>query len=178
MIRLASLLTVLTLTACGGKAAAPATPAPAGGPTGTLKELQNGDRACYVVVEVDGADQSIEGDFELCPGASQDASGLIGQRVTWTTKKANVQAASCQGDPDCADSDEVDLIVTITAAPSAGGAAPRCRARRPPGRKLPPGIDRVTRGRWPSPKPRLRPRRERPGRAAACSTSRSRSCTS
>ena len=49
MIRLASLLTVLTLTACGGKAAAP--------------------------------------------------------------------AASCQGDPDCADSDEVDLIVTITAAP-------------------------------------------------------------
>jgi hypothetical protein len=172
MIRLASLLTVLTLTACGGKAAAPATPAPAGGPTGTLKELQNGDRACYVVVEVDGADQSIEGDFELCPGASQDASGLIGQRVTWTTKKANVQAASCQGDPDCADSDEVDLIVTITARHSAPA--------RPAGagRKLPPAIARVTRGRWPSPKPRLRPRRKRPGRAAACSTSRSRSCTS
>ncbi len=117
MIRLASLLTVLILTACGGKAAAPATPAPAGGPTGTLKELQNGDRACYVVVEVDGAEQSIEGDFELCPGAGRDASGLIGQRVTWTTEPAKVQAASCEGDPDCADSDEVDLIVTITAAP-------------------------------------------------------------
>ena len=117
MIRLASLLTVLTLIACGGKAAAPAAPAPAAGPSGTLKELQNGDRACYVVVDVDGADQSIEGDFELCPGASKDASALIGQRVTWTTEKAKVQAASCEGNPDCADSDEVDLIVTITAAP-------------------------------------------------------------
>lgn len=117
MTRLASLLIVLTLTACGGKAAAPAAPAPAAGPTGTLKELQNGDRACYVVLDVDGAEQSIEGDFELCPGAGKDASGLIGQRVTWTTEKAKVQAASCEGDPDCSDSDEVDLIVTITAAP-------------------------------------------------------------
>ncbi len=117
MIRTVALLSVLALIGCGGKAAAPAAPAPAAGPAGTLKELQNGDRACYVVVDVDGAEQSIEGDFELCPGASKDASALIGQRVTWTTEKAKVQAASCEGNPDCADSDEVDLIVTITAAP-------------------------------------------------------------
>ena len=117
MIRTVALLSVLALIGCGGKAAAPAAPAPAAGPAGTLKELQNGDRACYVVVDVDGAEQSIEGDFELGPGASKDASALIGQRVTWTTEKAKVQAASCEGNPDCADSDEVDLIVTITAAP-------------------------------------------------------------
>lgn len=117
MIRTVALLSVLALIGCGGKAAAPAAPAPAAGPAGTLKELQNGDRACYVVVDTAAGEQSIEGDFELCPGASKDASALIGQRVTWTTEKAKVQAASCEGNPDCADSDEVDLIVTITAAP-------------------------------------------------------------
>ena len=45
------------------------------------------------------------------------ATALVGQRVTVTTRKANVLAASCQGDVDCGQSDEVDLVETITAAP-------------------------------------------------------------
>ena len=109
---------VLAAAACGGKKSASTTPtATTAGPTGTLMELQNGDRACYVIVDTDAGEQSIEGDFELCPGGGHDASALIGQRVTWTTQKANVLAASCEGDVDCGKSDQVDLITTITVAP-------------------------------------------------------------
>lgn len=109
----------VALAACGGKKAAATTPAApaAAGPVGTLRSLENGDRACYVVVDTDGGEQSIEGDFELCPGGGHDASALIGQRVTWTTRKASVLAAACEGDVDCGKSDEVDLVTTITAAP-------------------------------------------------------------
>ncbi len=108
----------LAAAACGGKKSAPTTPAPgAAAPTGTLKELQNGDRACYVVVDTDAGEQSIEGSFDLCEGGPHDATALIGQRVTWTTEKANVLAASCEGDMDCGKSDEVELIITLTAAP-------------------------------------------------------------
>lgn len=83
----------------------------------TLLRLENGDRACYVVVQnADNVEESIEGSFELCPGASQDASGLIGKKITYTTKKANVLAAECEGDVGCGKSDEVDLVETITAA--------------------------------------------------------------
>jgi len=120
-MKYAAIVTVLAaaLAGCGGKKPSPAAPAPtsAGAPVGTLKELQNGDRACYVVVATDAGEQSIEGDFELCAGGGRDASALIGQRVTWTTTKANVLAASCEGDVDCGKSDEVDLVDSITAAP-------------------------------------------------------------
>jgi len=91
-------------------------PGPAG--TVTLKELQNGDRACYVLFTTDkGEDKTIEGAFELCAGGAKDASALAGKKVTYRTEKANVLAASCQGDVDCGKSDRVDLIIEITAAP-------------------------------------------------------------
>ena len=115
----AALLGFLLLTGCGaGKPATktPASVANAAG-TGTLKSLENGDRACYVGLETAAGEQAIEGDFELCPGGSKDASALIGKQVTYTTEKAKVLAASCQGDVDCGKSDEVDLIVTLSATP-------------------------------------------------------------
>jgi hypothetical protein len=107
-------LIAATAFGCSGKKApaAPTNPSPT---TGVLKALQNGDRACYVVVTTDAGDLSSEGDFELCAGGSHDATALIGQHVSWTTQPSTVQAASCQGDPACSDSDEVDLVVTITA---------------------------------------------------------------
>ena len=37
--------------------------------------------------------------------------------LVFTSHKANVNAASCEGDLDCGKSDEVDLIETITVAP-------------------------------------------------------------
>ena len=83
----------------------------------TLKELQNGDAACYVVV-VDGTEEkSLPGDFELCQGGKHDATALIGKKVTFTTEKQNVLAASCEGNVDCGKSDQVDLVMTITAVP-------------------------------------------------------------
>lgn len=112
------ILTSCLLLGCGGKRAAPAVASPtAAGPVVTLKDLQNGDRACYVVVDTGAGEQSIEGDFELCAGGGKDATSMIGTRVTYTTEKANVLAAACEGDVDCGKSDQVDLIVTITAAP-------------------------------------------------------------
>lgn len=115
-------LPLLLFVAACGSSSKPVTNTGSSGPVGveavTLKELQNGDRACYVVITTaKGEEQSIEGDFDLCPGNSKDASAMIGKRVTYKTKKANVLAASCQGDVDCGKSDEVDLVVEVTAAP-------------------------------------------------------------
>ncbi len=124
MKQLALVLSVLVVAACGGKKAAPAAPGGAGagevapaGPVVTLKGLENGDRACYVVFDGPDGEQSQEGSFDLCAGGAQDATALIGKRITFTTEKANVLAAECQGDVDCGKSDQVDLINTITAAP-------------------------------------------------------------
>ena len=125
MSKLAAVL-LLAVAACGGKAAttstptsAPAEAAPAGqvGPV-TLVSLQNGDRACHVAfTAADGTGSLIEGDVERCPGMSKVASSLIGWPIVYTTEKANVLAESCQGDVACGKSDQVDLVVTITAAP-------------------------------------------------------------
>lgn len=118
---------------CGGASPAsttPPTPAPTASAAivGTLRELQNGDRACYVILDTTEGQRSIEGDFELCPGAGSDASALIGQEVELTTERAKVQAASCQGDPECSASDEVDLVVAVRAR---AGAAPTPTAGLP-----------------------------------------------
>lgn len=110
--------TALAGAACGGKtSAASPTPAAATGPIGTLTRLENGDRACYVILTTAAGERSIEGDFDLCPGGSKDASALIGQPVTWTTRPAKVLAAACEGDMDCGKSDDVDLVDTITPVP-------------------------------------------------------------
>lgn len=110
-------------TAPSAGASQTAVPEPAVGDTaaradvsGTLLRLDEGDRACYVVVQTAAGEQSLEGDFELCPGGLDDASRLVGQRVTWSTRRASVLAASCEGDPDCGQSDEVDLVVKIEPA--------------------------------------------------------------
>jgi hypothetical protein len=94
---------------------AAAAPAP---PTATLRGLGAGDRACYVLLETAAGEVSQEGDFELCPGGTRDATPLIGQRVTWTTERANVLAAACEGNPDCGLSDEVDLVVRLEPVPA------------------------------------------------------------
>ncbi len=118
MQRLA-LVVVLLGSGCGGQATAPTTAPPRDEPPAvvTLKALQNGDRACYVIVESDHGEQSIAGSFELCPGGAQDATALIGKPIRFTTERANVAAASCEGNPECSDSDEVDLVTSISAAP-------------------------------------------------------------
>lgn len=80
---------------------------------GKLVGLELGDRACYVHLETAGAPISTEGDFELCLGGKNDATRLVGRTVVIATEKANVLAASCQGDADCGKSDVVELIVSL-----------------------------------------------------------------
>jgi hypothetical protein len=112
--------TVLAVAAC--KTAAPSTtpepgPSPAADPPiAILDELQNGDTSCLVVLRIGGRTEAIDGDFELCPGGPRDASALLGKPVTYTTRPAHVQAASCEGNPDCAASEEVELVVTLEPA--------------------------------------------------------------
>jgi hypothetical protein len=103
---------------------AAATPTAAGPALGaataaiTLRRLEAGDRACYVVVVTDGAgeERSLLGDFELCPGGGGDATGLVGQPVVVETRPESVPAESCQGQPDCTDSETVELVVAIRPA--------------------------------------------------------------
>jgi hypothetical protein len=95
-------------------AAPPLPKGPMGDHEGILRGLQAGDRACYVELDHPDGQLSIEGSFELCADGSDDATPLIGKHVTYKTRKANVLAASCDGDMDCGKSDVVDLIETIT----------------------------------------------------------------
>jgi hypothetical protein len=74
---------------------------------GTIQSLNLGDRACYVEITDDQGEQSTEfADFEICQ--QQD---LIGQRVQLTYESGKIMAASCQGNPECAATETVMLII-------------------------------------------------------------------
>ena len=146
-LRLALAALAVTLAACGG---ADTTPAVAPGPSPdasnpaastdsipatavrsdsssvdydapvTLVSMANGDRACYLTVRTDGGAERTEfGDFRLC-----ESDEFVGQRVVLTATPSPVQAASCQGDPDCTDSEQVNLVTNIDPAPANEPAAP------------------------------------------------------
>lgn len=92
-------------------AEAPAAPAaePAGeGPK--LVSLVSGDTACYATFLENGVERQELATFEMC-----EHQDLVGSVVTITKEKANVMAASCQGDPECKDTEEVDIISSMTA---------------------------------------------------------------
>ncbi len=73
-----------------------------------VKELQNGDVACMMVLQDEKGKEFFEpADFEIC----FQKPSLIGKRVSLKYKMANVMAESCQGDPDCKTSDRVALVV-------------------------------------------------------------------
>jgi len=83
---------------------------PATALTGVLDDLQNGDAACYVLyVDGTGVERHWYGDFDLC-----GLDALKGKQVVVTMGRGNVIAGSCEGDPECADSERVDLCRTIT----------------------------------------------------------------
>jgi hypothetical protein len=72
-----------------------------------VKSLQTGDRACYIELENAKGETSNEfASFELC-----EQENLVGKRVRLTRKSAPIMAMSCQGRPDCTESETVNLIV-------------------------------------------------------------------
>jgi hypothetical protein len=108
----------LAVAACGGSQK----PAGGGGGggggnggTGMMVSVTSGDASCVVVLNVGGKEQTMPGDYNLCPGGERDASKLAGKQVSYTTQPGNVAAASCQGDPDCKATDHVNIVQTITA---------------------------------------------------------------
>ena len=72
-----------------------------------LVAMVPGDRACYLTV--DGADgQRTEmADVNFC-----ERDDLVGQRVTLTTVPTQIQAESCQGNPECTETETVTLVVS------------------------------------------------------------------
>lgn len=88
---------------------------------GTLVAFESGDIACYVTLEDDhGARFREMADFDLC---AQERA-LRGKRVALTYRTTRVQAASCQGNPECKTSDTVVLVVAASPAPQASFCTP------------------------------------------------------
>lgn len=69
-----------------------------------VESVQAGDIACYLQLS-DG--RSLMADFALC----DDRSPPLRQPIWLLSEPNQVAAASCEGDPECADSDTVDLVV-------------------------------------------------------------------
>lgn len=79
---------------------------------GTLQKLVSGDRACYVYLnDTKGRPFDEMALFEIC-----DQKDLIGKRVRLSYKRDTVIAYSCQGNPECKDSENVVLIDSMKEA--------------------------------------------------------------
>jgi hypothetical protein len=84
------------------------------GEVATVRALTGGDRACYMDLESGGAvKEGQEAAFALC-----ERQELVGKRVRVERRRAWVLAASCEGDPECARRDTVDLIVSAEPVPA------------------------------------------------------------
>jgi hypothetical protein len=73
----------------------------------TITQMQPGDRSCYLTVRSpDGSEREEMADFAMC-----ERDDLIGQPVALTRSQSMVLAASCEGDPECLDTEEVTLVI-------------------------------------------------------------------
>lgn len=74
---------------------------------GVVKQLDNGDIACYLVMNDEKGREFTElGDFDIC---TQKPSP-VGEQVRLTYKMATVMSDECQGDPDCKKTKRVALV--------------------------------------------------------------------
>ena len=78
----------------------------------TLIGLTNGDVACYLTVRTAAGEERTElADFRLC-----ERTDLEGTRVLLTATPSPIQARSCGGDPECRDTEQVNLVTGIDPA--------------------------------------------------------------
>ncbi|MCR9144207.1 MAG: SH3 domain-containing protein [bacterium] len=70
-----------------------------------VTSLEAGDIACYVELDYGDRQVSMMADFGICE------QPLVGKRITFETRKESVMAASCEGDPECGDSETVELMI-------------------------------------------------------------------
>ena len=82
--------------------------------------VEAGDRACYLTLRTDdGGATTVYGDFSLC-----ESDGLMNRRIQIEYAPETILAASCDGDPECLETEMVamavaaDRIAGTAAAPS------------------------------------------------------------
>lgn len=77
--------------------------------SGVLIGLQSGDVACYLTLKDQKGKEFTElATFELC-----EMTQLVGKRVRLSYRIESVLADSCQGDPECKDTQKVALVNAI-----------------------------------------------------------------
>ena len=77
--------------------------------SGVLIELQSGDVACYLMLKDKKGQEFTElATFEIC-----EMTQLVGKRVRLSYRIGSVLADSCQGDPECKDTQKVALVNMI-----------------------------------------------------------------
>lgn len=79
----------------------------------TIRSLTAGDRACYLEVEDEQGQRREEmASFELC-----ERNDLVGKRARLRFEPAQVMAESCQGNPDCKETETVQLVQDVELLP-------------------------------------------------------------
>ncbi len=80
----------------------------------TLHDAVFGDSACYLTLtDAAGAIVEATATFEVCEAALDH----IGRRVSLGYGTGSILAPSCEGDPACQDTVQVDLVTGIAPAP-------------------------------------------------------------
>lgn len=96
---------LIGLTACEGEQSQAVAPEGDSGELITIAQVQHGDIACYFILE---DETSRPASFELCDDA------LAGQTVRAESETSSVMSPACEGDPDCALTEEVTLITRVS----------------------------------------------------------------
>ena len=75
-----------------------------------VTDIESGDRSCYVTLRTDaGATTTVYADYSLC-----DTNGLMNHRVQIDYAPDDILASSCDGDPECLETETVALAVAAT----------------------------------------------------------------
>lgn len=77
----------------------------------TLVSLRDGDLACYLTVRGAEGERTEIADFRFC-----QRTDLVGTRVLLTATQSQMLAASCQGDPECQQTEQVNLVTGVDPA--------------------------------------------------------------
>lgn len=74
---------------------------------GVVTDMESGDVSCYLTVRTDdGAEETVHADYSVC-----DSNAIVDRRVQIEYVEGDVLADSCEGDPECLDTETVALAV-------------------------------------------------------------------
>ncbi|WP_420456884.1 hypothetical protein [Rubrivirga sp.] len=74
---------------------------------GVVTDIESGDVSCTLTLRTDGgATEAVHADYSVC-----DSNVILDRRVQIEYAPSNLLAPSCDGDPDCLDTETVALAV-------------------------------------------------------------------